>query len=251
MRNSWRRRTPLMFSILLLSLPAAVGVASYLIPIRGWFAGVSAAIGIELVYLSTGILIMTAQIRGYAYRVATTAVLASILFNTLFDYQKRIPDGLKNTDSFLNNFDILSAILSLVESLPLAGLAWAITILAHRLSETVEDSAAEETNSWEKVKQFWQKVWQRKKVVKQISAGTIQLPALNDVLLEAYKSKYQNPAVSIKQLLTPEKLHVLVTELTKRRTAGETKTATISALWNVSGGPQYTIVSRIYDEALA
>jgi hypothetical protein len=242
MVNSWRRRIPLLVAILLLSLPAALGIQAHLEPTRGKLGSWSAALGLEMLYLSTGILILDSELRRYARSVALSAVASSVLFNTLLDYAKRVPGGLTDTRTFLATFDILSAFLSFVESLPLAGLAYAATILAHRLAEelTVETKVVKRVSWWERLKASLTKT------------PAPQGPSYAQVLAEAVKgaiaARQQSATAALDTLMDPQQFKVLKAEIQKRKAANETKTATISALWGVSGGGQYAIVSRIYDE---
>lgn len=233
--NSWRRKAPLVVAILLLSLPAALGIIQYLEPTRGKVGSRSAAIGFEMLYLSIGVLILSKDLRKYARSVAICAVITSVTFNTLADYVKRVPEGLKNTPTFLQTFDSLSAILSFIESLPLAGLAYAATILIHRLQEDFEAEPSKDKVSW----------WSRIRERFQKSLPVLDFTA---VLRDAFVLRQRNPTAALSALMTRQAYDMLRTELTRRRDSGESKTATIGSLWNVSGGTQYIIASRIYDE---
>jgi hypothetical protein len=116
-------------------VPSAIGVQHALAPTRGAAAGWLEAAGFELVYLSTAILSLSPELRAYAQRVALAAVGTAIVLNTIADYSQRVPGGLANAAQAWARFDILALALSLVESLPLAGLAYAMATLLHRLSE--------------------------------------------------------------------------------------------------------------------
>src|SRR5262245_43897210 len=133
--NSIKRKLLALAAVLLLSVPSAIGVQHALAPTRGEIAGWLAAAGFEAVYLSTAILILTSDLRHYAQRVALAAVAAAVLLNTVADYGTRVPGGLTSSTAFLTSFDSLALGLSLVESLPLAGLAYAMATLLHRLAE--------------------------------------------------------------------------------------------------------------------
>lgn len=133
--NTWRRKLLAVLAVALLGVPAAMGVYKALEPTRGpWAAGLAAA-GFELVYISTAILILTPELRAYARRVAVSAVATSVLLNTLADYAHRVPAGLASWERAQQLFDPLALGLSIAESLPLAGLAYAMAELLHRLAE--------------------------------------------------------------------------------------------------------------------
>lgn len=129
------RKALALLAVLLLSVPSAIGVQHALAPTRGEAAGWLAAAGFELVYLSTAILSLSPELRTYAQRVALSAVATAIVLNTIADYSQRVPLGLANATQAWERFDALALVLSLVESLPLAGLAYAMATLLHRLSE--------------------------------------------------------------------------------------------------------------------
>jgi hypothetical protein len=143
-RWTWKRKALALLAVLLLSVPSAIGVQHALAPTRGAAAGWLAAAGFELVYLSTAILSLSPELRHFAQRVALAAVATAIVLNTIADYSQRVPGGLANAAQFWDRFDVLALGLSLVESLPLAGLAYAMATLLHRLSEG-EQTAAQES----------------------------------------------------------------------------------------------------------
>src|SRR5262245_50911947 len=61
----------------------------------------------------------------------------------LADYAQRVPSGLTNSQAFVARFDGLALGLSLVESLPLAALSYAMATLLHRLAEQeTQDTSA-------------------------------------------------------------------------------------------------------------
>jgi len=133
--NTWKRKALAVVAVALLGIPAALGVYKALLPTRGpWGAGLAAG-GFELVYISTAILVLTPELRAYARRVALAAVGTSILLNSIADYQARVPGGLAGWSQAHALFDPLALILSIVESAPLAGLAYAMAELLHRLSD--------------------------------------------------------------------------------------------------------------------
>jgi hypothetical protein len=129
--NTWRRKALALLSVPALAGPSAVGVYRYLAPESGRLAAASAAIGFEVLYLGTNILIIrTEKLRRYARNVSLAAVATAVTFNTLAHYAAKVPGGLEGTP-----FNILAAVLALVASIPLAGLAYAVSILLHQLSE--------------------------------------------------------------------------------------------------------------------
>lgn len=140
MRNTWRHKTLAVLAVLLLSVPSAIGVQRALAPTRGELAGWLAAAGFEAVYLSVALLVLNSELRRYAQRVALFAVGTAIVLNTIADYQARIPNGLSTWATFRGSFDGLALVLSLIESVPLAGLAFAMATLLHRLAEVEQDA---------------------------------------------------------------------------------------------------------------
>lgn len=140
--NTWKRRAPAIAAVLLLSVPSAIGVQKALAPTRGDVASWLAAAGFECVYLATALLILTSDLRRHAQRVALAAVGAAVLLNTIADYAARVPGGLASASQAWHRFDGLSLALSLIESLPLAGLAYAMASLLHRLGEQAETAPA-------------------------------------------------------------------------------------------------------------
>lgn len=133
--NTWKRKALAFAAVALLSVPSAIGVQRALAPTRGELAGWLAAAGFEAVYLATAVLILSSDLRRYAQRVALAAVGTAVLLNTLADYAHRVPGGLDGWPQFRATFDALALGLSLVESVPLAGLSYAMATLLHRLAE--------------------------------------------------------------------------------------------------------------------
>ena len=120
------------FSVLLLSAPSALGVQRALAPTRGDLAGWLAAVGIELAYLSLAFAAFAdPQRQRLASRVARAAVLTAITLNVLADYAARVPEGLSSAAQFLTTFDWLLLMLSVLESAPLATLAYTLATLLH------------------------------------------------------------------------------------------------------------------------
>ena len=122
-------------AVLLLSAPAAVGVYRALEPTRGHWPSAMAALGIELTYLSLALLMLRRELRPQARAVAFAAVGTSIVLNVLADYAARVPGGLASAAAARAMFDLLAVTLAVLESAPLAGLAFALASLLHRLSE--------------------------------------------------------------------------------------------------------------------
>ena len=127
-----------VLAVLLLSAPSAVGVYRALEPTRGNIAAGLAAGGFELAYLSLSLLSLRPTLRQQARAVALAAVVTAIALNGLADYAHRVAGGLASWASAQRLFDPLALILALAESAPLAGLAFALASLLHRLAE--EDS---------------------------------------------------------------------------------------------------------------
>jgi len=119
-------------SVLLLSAPSALGVQRALAPTRGELAGWLAAVGIELAYLSLAFAAFEdRQRQRLASRVARAAVLTAVVLNVLEDYAARVPAGLSSAAQFLATFDVLLLALSVLESAPLATLAYTLATLLH------------------------------------------------------------------------------------------------------------------------
>lgn len=134
-RLTWLRPAVAILAVLLLSAPAAVGVYRALEPTRGAVAAGLAAAGIELAYLSLALLTLRPELRREAQRVALSAVATSITLNVLADYAARVPGGLASWPAAMRLFDPLGLALAVLESAPLAGLAFALASLLHRLAE--------------------------------------------------------------------------------------------------------------------
>ncbi|MBX0326952.1 hypothetical protein K2Z83_04555 [Oscillochloris sp. ZM17-4] len=124
-----------VLAVLLLSAPSAVGVFRALEPTRGAIASALAAGGFELAYLSLSLLSLRPDLRRQARAVALGAVATAIALNGLADYAHRVPGGLANWLAAQHLFDPLALALSVAESAPLAGLAFALASLLHRLAE--------------------------------------------------------------------------------------------------------------------
>lgn len=144
--NTWKRRALALLSVPLLALPSAGGVYLWLTPHIGWLlAGLTAA-GFELLYIGINLLIIsTPELRRYARNVAMSGVATAIIFNTLARYQAMVCPALTPAEiaaGLVSNCTLRSAVfdgvalgLAILESIPLAGLAYAMSVLLHRLSE--------------------------------------------------------------------------------------------------------------------
>ena len=133
-------------SVLLLSAPSALGVQRALAPTRGDLAGWLAAVGIELAYLSLAFAAFAdPQRQRLASRVARAAVLTAITLNVLADYAARVPVGLSGAAQFLASFDWLLLALSVLESAPLAALAYTLATLLHSSAQQHTADAAQHT----------------------------------------------------------------------------------------------------------
>lgn len=136
--NTWKRKALAIASVPALAAPSAIGVYTYLAPESGVIAAGLAAVGFEALYISTNILVLrSAELRSYARNVSLCAVATAVLLNSLAHYQMRVAGAF--TGAPLN---VLAALLALIASLPLAGLAYAVSVLLHRLSEDEASGSA-------------------------------------------------------------------------------------------------------------
>lgn len=136
--NTWPRLILAILSVPLLAAPSAYGVYLYLAPESGHFAATSAAVGFELLYIGVNVLILASpELRQYGRNVALAAVATAVTFNTLAHYQMKV-DGAFSGAAFAP----LAFFLSLLTSLPLAGLAYAVSVLLHRLSDRTSGESA-------------------------------------------------------------------------------------------------------------
>lgn len=121
--NTWQRKALTILSVPLLAVPSAVGVYMFLEPLSGWAAAGMAAAGFELLYIGVNVLNLSQRIQAYARNVALAAVATAILMNTLSHYGS------------IAVWDSKLAVISIIASAPLAGLAYAVSVLLHKLSE--------------------------------------------------------------------------------------------------------------------
>jgi len=122
-----------VLAVLLLAFPSALAVYEWLKPIRGEWAARSAAVGIELTYLALAcLLFVTKDQQSQARRLQLWAVFTAVLINSIDSYSKR---GVNLSSGVLawSTFDPFLLGLSVVESIPLAGLAFGVSMILHRL----------------------------------------------------------------------------------------------------------------------
>jgi hypothetical protein len=148
LRNPAWRIAIAVVAVLMLSAPAALGVYMALVSTRGPVAAGLAAVGIELAYLSLALLMLRSELRPHARRVALAAVSTSIVLNVLADYSARVPGGLSSWHALAASFDPLALCLAMIESAPLAGLAFALASLLHRLAEQPEPLETPPAAAW-------------------------------------------------------------------------------------------------------
>lgn len=120
-------------TLICLSLPSAVGIYRALEPARGPWAAGAAALGIELVYLTLGLLSLSPAAKRAAGRVIVGALAVGVLLNIIADYNARTGDGLKTWAQFVATFDGLALGLATAEALALGLLSYALADLLHRL----------------------------------------------------------------------------------------------------------------------
>lgn len=126
----WLRSALAVLSVPLLAAPSAYGVYTYLEPQSGPWAAGSAALGYEVLYIGVNILrLHSERLRAYGRNVALAAVATAVVFNTLAHYRATVPDIAHTA------VDWAALGLALITSLPLAGLAYAVSVLLHRLTE--------------------------------------------------------------------------------------------------------------------
>lgn len=123
-----------IIAILTLAYPSATAVYEWLLPTRGQDAAYSAAAGIELTYLSLACLFFfTDRLKRIALRLQLWAVFTAVLLNAVNAYSRRsgvdISTGMKAAETF----DPWLLALSIGESIPLAGLAFGVSMVLHEL----------------------------------------------------------------------------------------------------------------------
>lgn len=126
----WLRSVLAVLSVPLLAAPSAYGVFTYLEPLSGAWAAGSAALGYEVLYIGVNVLrLSTKELRAYGRNVALAGVATAVVFNTLAHYRTTVPDIAHTA------VDVAALGLALLTSLPLAALAYAMSVLLHRLSD--------------------------------------------------------------------------------------------------------------------
>lgn len=139
-RNTYARRALALASVPLLAVPSAMGVYGWLAPESGPWAAGSAAVGFEALYVGVNILVLRSpELRRYAGRVSVAAVATAVIFNTLYHYGAKVEGAYTGAP-----FAWLPFVLALLASMPLAGLAYATSVLMHRLSEDEASQPAEQ-----------------------------------------------------------------------------------------------------------
>lgn len=121
--NTWQRKALTILSVPLLAIPSAVGVYDFLQAHGDPIAAGMAAVGFEILYIGVNVLVLSPALQRYARNVALSAVAVAILMNTLAHY------------GAITVWDLQRATLSLIASAPLAALAYAVSVLLHKLSE--------------------------------------------------------------------------------------------------------------------
>jgi hypothetical protein len=140
------RKLLAILAVVLLSIPSALGVYAIVSTTRGQVAGWLAAIGIELAYLTVVTLRVPRHLQKYSQWVARIGVATAIVLNILADYSLRVPGVFQSSSAFLSQFDWVLFLLSILVSIPLPGLAFAIMLLLHEL-EVIERSINDTTST--------------------------------------------------------------------------------------------------------
>jgi hypothetical protein len=121
-------------AVLMLAYPSAAAVYEWLRPTRGPEAAFSAAAGIELTYLSLACLyFFTDDLKRYAFRLQLWAVFTAVLLNSAESYSKRAGVNITTGAAASRTFDPFLLGLSIGESIPLAGLAFGVSMILHHL----------------------------------------------------------------------------------------------------------------------
>lgn len=131
MKNTLARRALALASIPLLAAPSAIGVYTYLAPESGALAAGSAAIGFEVLYVGVNVLVLgTPELRRYARNVSLAAVATAVIFNSLAHYAAKVPQAFEGAP-----LNMLALVLAVLAAVPLASLAYATSVLLHRLGD--------------------------------------------------------------------------------------------------------------------
>ena len=142
--NTWKRKALALASVPLLAVPSAIGVYTYLAPQSGYIGAGLAAAGFEVLYIGVNILIInTPELRRYARNVSLGAVIVAVLMNSLAHYASSVPGAYTGAA-----LAIVPAILAVIAGAPLAGLAYAVSVLLHRLSEAEAPQAVDAPDAY-------------------------------------------------------------------------------------------------------
>lgn len=247
-RNTFARRLLVIVAVIMLSLPSALGVQKELERTRGPVGSWSGAVGIEVLYLGIAVLLLTVEMRKQAKRVARGAVFSAVILNVIFDYREHmlkvgIPNALNSSTKFVETFDPLILVLAILESLPLAG-------LAYLGSELLTSVAAQEQGLQRPPRRFQFHVparlvelWNRvpKLVTKApalpASPGTLPWTA-SDVAKQLLRGLQVTPGDEI----------MLRAAIYERKAKLMSATQIIKELFGVNGGPQFNAAKDIYDK---
>ena len=179
--HPWLRSALAVLSVPLLAAPSAYGVYTYLEPQSGPWAAGSAALGYEVLYIGVNILALHSErLRAYGRNVALAAVATAVVFNTLAHYRATVPDIAHTT------VDAAALGLALITSLPLAGLAYAVSVLLHRLTEVTGhevDLALREQEADKRDKDLTARAAELGKVMAEHAAAVTQWHAERDKVL--------------------------------------------------------------------
>lgn len=138
--GEYLRRAPALLSVLLLSVPSAIGVYAALLATRGALGALSAALGFECFYLGMSLVAFNGAWKYAALGGQVAAVLVAITLNTIASYIELVlqsavaaPIAPAARIDALRVWDGLLLTVALVESAPLALLALCGALLLHVL----------------------------------------------------------------------------------------------------------------------
>lgn len=248
LHNTLNRRLLLILAIILCSIPSSLGIYAALVPTRGVYGAASASGGIELIYLSIGLLVLnTKELQQHARRVQLSAVFAAVFFNTLADYNKRVPGGLKNTQMFTSTFDVLSAVLSFLESLPLAGLAYAASILVHKLSTDVSFVEQADTVSWLSKMHATMASTYQKFIGIFTKPSALSLLPISEMIQQMIDQRLAAPGAILATLFDRYVYQRLRASVKEQLDQGYTKTQILMTLFQATSGDRYRVASDLYE----
>lgn len=244
-RNTFARRLLVMIAVAMLSLPSALGVQKELEPTRGDLGSWSGAAGIEALYLGIALLFLSPELRKYARRVARGAVTAAVLLNVVFDYRAHMQvighaGALNSATEFMATFDWLILIVAIIESLPLAGLAYLGSELLTRVASE-QPSTGEAWKLWSKAKEYVKTWFNKPQPQNAPSTPPVVLsPAIGPTIVDVVRK------VMAGARLTSDEHRLLRDEIGARKVR-ESRHQTILDLFAQSGGPLYIKAGEIYD----